>query len=64
MTQKELLYLEDAICHEKSLCDICNNTASNLKNTDLVSFIKNEINVHKQIKDTLLNLLREESNGR
>lgn len=64
MTQKELLYLEDAIGHEQSLAQICEDEKSKLKDSTLVSFINNEVNVHKEIHETLLNLLKEEANGR
>ena len=64
MTQKELLYLEDAVNHELSLAKICTDEVSHLKDQNLISFINNEINVHKEIHDALLNLLKEEANGR
>lgn len=64
MTQKELSYLEDAVNHEKSLEQICTDTASKLKNASLVSFINNEINIHKEIQNELLTLLKEVANGR
>ena len=59
MTQKELLYYEDAIMHEINTINICNDTINRLENKDLVSFIKKEIKKHESIKEKLLNKLEE-----
>ena len=59
MTQKELLYVEDAIEHENSIVNICKETIKNLTNQDLVSFIENEITKHNKTKENLMNLLEE-----
>ncbi len=63
MTQKELLYLEDAIGHEKSIVSICQNSIKNLTDEELVSFMEQEITKHNDTKERLLNLLKETSNG-
>ncbi len=63
MTQKELLYIEDAIGHEKSIISICNDTISKLQNEELVNFINQEIENHNTILTNLTNLLEAKSNG-
>ena len=63
MTQKELLYVEDAIGHEKSIISICENSLKNLTDEELISFIENEITKHNETKERLLNLLEVKVNG-
>ena len=62
MTQKELLYVEDAIGHEQSIIDICNESINNLQDDYLVSFMKREIRKHTNMYDLLLQLLENEAN--
>lgn len=62
MTQKELLYFEDAIGHEKNMIKICQNIIENLENEDLVSFMENEVEKHTTLKEKLLNVLEEKAN--
>ena len=40
MTQKELLYLEDAITHEENLSKICEDYISKLEDEELQTFLK------------------------
>ena len=56
MTQKELLYLEDAIGHEDSIIKICEDIGTNLEDGNLVSFIRDEIEVHSRIRTNLVNI--------
>ena len=63
MTQKELLYLEDAINHEKSIITICENTIKNLEDKKLISFLKNKLETHKNTYENLLNMLEVKANG-
>ena len=63
MTQKELSYLEDAINHEESIIKICNNMINNLEDENLVNFINDEINIHTNLLDNLVELLEEKANG-
>ena len=63
MTQKELLYVEDAIGHEQSIIKICNESINTLDDDNLISFLKNEIKLHTSIKEKLINILKEKSNG-
>ena len=62
MTQKELLYLEDAISHEHILINICNETINNLEDEELISFIEDEINIHETNKNNLMKLLEDIAN--
>ena len=62
MTQKELLYVEDALGHEKNIISICENMLENLDDESLVSFIEDQIDSHTSIKDKLMNLLEEKVN--
>ena len=59
MTQKELLYLEDAIGHEKNIISICNESLSYLGDDTLVTFIESEIKKHEGMKKKLINKLKE-----
>ncbi len=62
MTQKELLYVEDAYNHENSIINICNNIANNLDDSKLIDFINKEVNKHENMKEKLMNLLEVKSN--
>jgi hypothetical protein len=62
MTQKELLYLEDAICHEHIIINVCNETINQLEDEDLISFIENEISIHETNKNNLMSLLEDCAN--
>ncbi len=57
MTQKELLYMEDAVNHENSIISILNDCKEKIDNKDIISFLENEINVHKKIYEKLINHL-------
>ena len=63
MTQKELLYVEDAVEHEKSIIKLCNDFLNKLDDDNLKDFITNQINSHEDAKSKLLSLLEEELNG-
>lgn len=62
MTQKELLYLEDAIGHEKSIISIIQANIDSIEDENLISFMENEIKVHNTIQEKLMNLLEGEAN--
>ena len=62
MTEKELLYLEDAIGHEKNIIRICSEFVNNLSDSNLISFVKEQINSHKNIENNLMTLLKEKTN--
>ena len=62
MTQKELLYLEDAIGHEGNIIKICQDTIEKLEDQNLVSFLKEELTTHMSMKEKLLNMLEVKAN--
>ena len=64
MTQKELLYIEDAVGHEKNIIKICEDIINNLENQDLVMFMQKELDNHKTLKENLMNKLEEKVNER
>ncbi len=57
MTQKELLYIEDAIGHESNIIAICEDIISKLKDESLISFLESEVKRHKSMKKKLMNML-------
>ena len=60
MTQKELLYVEDAVGHEQNLIKIVNETINLLQNVDLKNFLSGQLKIHQDIKTELMNLLSGE----
>ena len=63
MTEKELLYLEDAIGHEQNIIKIINDNINNLENEELITFMNNELDIHNERCELLINLLKEKVNG-
>ena len=59
MTQKELLYIEDAIGHETNTIDICNYIIETIDDNGLAEFMKKECKKHEAIKEKLLSKLEE-----
>ena len=62
MTQKELLYVEDAICHEKNIISICTETLEFLEDESLISFMNKELKKHTTMQEKLMDLLKENAN--
>ena len=62
MTQKELLYIEDAITHEQNVIAYLSSEASNLRDEKLISYIDEEIKKHENTKKKLLKQLEDNSN--
>ena len=62
MTQKELLYIEDAIGHEKTIISVIDSTIEQLEDEDLVTFMKGEKKNHQRIEKDLKSLLEEIKN--
>lgn len=61
MTQKELLYYEDAVGHESSIIKILNESLEFLDDDKLITFIEEEIEKHNNLKQGLLNILEDEA---
>ena len=59
MTQKELLYVEDAICHEKVIIACINDMISNLEEDELIEYMDNELKTHEKMSKDLMKLLEE-----
>ena len=62
MTQKELLYIEDAIGHEKNIITICEETINMLEDKNLISFLSGEIKKHEDMQEKLLDMLEVNCN--
>lgn len=62
MTQKELLYVEDAIMHESNIIKLLTISINNLENTDLKDFLEEKLNEHIAFKLELINVLEDKSN--
>lgn len=61
MTQKELLYVEDAIGHEKSLSSILEQSVESIQDEDLKVFLQKECEKHKTMEQKLMSMLKEVS---
>lgn len=61
MTQKELLYVEDAIGHEQNVGQIVSETINLLEDKNLQTFLKSELKKHQAIEEKLMNLLESEA---
>ena len=62
MTQKELLYMEDAIMHETNLIEIVNFTIETLEDKELKTFMKSELKKHKTMKQKLMDVMESVQN--
>ena len=62
MTQKELLYVEDAVKHEKNIIEICNMIIDSFEEEDASSFIEKECKKHSSMLEKLEHLLKEKAN--
>ena len=60
MTQKELLYVEDAIGHEQNVGQIVMETVHLLEDKSLQTFLKSELKKHQATLAKLMNLLESE----
>lgn len=59
MTQKELLYVEDAIGHETNIIAVCNETMNLLEDSNLISFLRSETKKHTAMKEKLMKVLED-----
>ena len=62
MTQKELLYLEDAIGHEKNIISIVEDTKERLEDEELKEFLESELQEHNNTLESLMSKLEASSN--
>ena len=57
MTQKELLYVEDAVGHETNIIKILQETIKNIQDENLISFLESKLETHVSMKEKLINKL-------
>lgn len=57
MTSKELLYVEDALGHEKFMKTCSCQTAEQLQDVTLSNYVKQLENIHTDLYNKFLNLL-------
>lgn len=57
MTNKELLYIEDALSHAKYFQTKCNETASQIRDAELKTCVQQIANKHQQIFQSFFGLL-------
>ncbi len=62
MTQKELLYLEDAIGHEQNIISIITEMLNLLEDKNLRSFMNKELKRHEGMEQKLIKLLEDKAN--
>lgn len=61
MTQKELLYVEDAVGHEDNIIKILTQSIKDLDDDRLITFMEEEKEKHNDLKQALLMLLEDET---
>ena len=62
MTQKELLYVEDAVGHEQNIIKILDESLANIEDETLASFLEKETKKHANTLKKLLSILEDKSN--
>ena len=61
MTQKELLYVEDAISHEDIIINNIHDYINCLEDNDLIDFYQKNLRTHEKIRKELFKLLEDEA---
>ena len=59
MTEKELLYYEDAVGHEKNTIDICRFIIDAITDDELANFMEKQMKKHEEIKKELICRMEE-----
>ena len=62
MTNKELLYVEDAVNHELNVIAYLKDSMKKLDNKSLKAFFEEEVNSHREYLNELLNEMEMLSN--
>ena len=62
MSQKELLYLEDAIGHERAMIAYLDFVKSSLDDEDLEDFIDDNLKHHQSLEKKLCKLMEDYAN--
>ena len=59
MTQKDLLYIVDAVTHEQNLISLWNNYSNLIEDTKAYNLINKEIKKHEDIKEKILKVMED-----
>ncbi len=59
MTQKDLLYMVDAVTHEQNLISLWNNYSNLIEDTKAYNLINKEIKKHEDIKEKILKVMED-----
>jgi len=62
MTEKELLYFEDAVGHEKNIIKIIEENKKQIDDERLINFFDNQVEIHKENIKKLINYVKEMAN--
>ena len=62
MTEKELLYVEDAVKHESNIIQIVTDIINNLEDEELKEYMESKLNEHMAFKVELINALEDYAN--
>ena len=62
MSQKELLYVEDAVGHERIIQASIEEIVNQLDDENLVDYMKEELKTHQEMEEELMNLLEDVKN--
>ena len=62
MTQKELLYCEDAVGHEQNIIAVIEDTIERIEEESLKTFLEAELEGHKQTQEELIEMLEGKAN--
>ncbi len=57
MSPKELMYIEDALAHEKFMITQCQEAAQNLQDAELKKYAQQIMNKHQQLFNQLFQLI-------
>jgi hypothetical protein len=58
MSPKELLYIEDALSHEKQMGAVCNEAVTSLTDEELKSFVARISQRHTQCFNSIFSVLK------
>ena len=62
MTEKELLYVEDAVKHESNIIQIVTDIINKLQDEELKDYMEEKLNEHMAFKVELINALEDYAN--
>lgn len=62
MSQKELLYVEDGINHERMVISYLNDSIEKIEDKNLKNFLQKEVKNHEKLEKNLLKVLEVSTN--